>query len=84
MKKDPRITARSITWGSYVIMYFIIAFICILGIYIEFIIGIYHLIPIKIILTCLIMSSSELYTLYIFLTMLIVIARNIYPVKIKL
>ena len=37
MKKDPRITARSITWGSYVIMYFIIAFICaaVLTVYIS-------------------------------------------------
>ena len=48
------------------------------------VLGIDHLIPIKIVFTCLIMSSSELYTLNIFLTMLIVIARNIYPVKIKL
>lgn len=28
MRKDPRITARSVTWGSYIAMYCIMAFIC--------------------------------------------------------
>ncbi|MBE7005303.1 MAG: HAMP domain-containing histidine kinase [Ruminococcaceae bacterium] len=28
MKKDPRINARTVTWGSYVVMYLLMTFIC--------------------------------------------------------